>query len=151
MPDDLNTPPFAPDTAIIDALLNTMRVLRRHYDDVARGMGLTMARAQVITVLSRNEGISQTQLAALLGIETPTLKRQLDALETDGFLQRRPLQGDARKNALFLTERGRDSQITRFGRKLRSDALDGIDPQDLQAARAVLDRIAANIDRMGGS
>ncbi|WP_410216898.1 MarR family winged helix-turn-helix transcriptional regulator [Paracoccus sp. (in: a-proteobacteria)] len=137
-----------PDTAIIDSLLQVMRTLRRHYDDCARDMGLTMARAQVITTLSREEGLTQTELAARLGIETPTLKRQLDGLEADGFLERRSIPGDARKNALFLTERGRDSQITRFSRKLRSDVLEGIDPEALSQARRVLDQIAANIARL---
>lgn len=138
-----------PDTAIINSLLHVMRTLRRHYDDCARDMGLTMSRARVITTLSRQDGISQSELAALLEIEAPTLKRQIDGLEADGFVSRRPIEGDARKNAVFLTDRGRDSQINAFSRKLRTDVLDGIPAKDLQDARRVLDRIAANINSLG--
>lgn len=66
------------DTSIIDSLLAVMRDLRRHFDEAARDMGLTMARAKIITTLHREQGMTQTALAAQLGIETPTLKRQLD-------------------------------------------------------------------------
>ncbi|RMC31344.1 MarR family winged helix-turn-helix transcriptional regulator [Paracoccus alkanivorans] len=137
------------DTAIIDSLLQVMRILRRHYDDCARDMGLTMSRARVISELTRKEGVTQTELASALDIEAPTLKRQIDALEAGGFVSRRPIEGDARKNAIFLTEQGRASQITAFTRKLRSDVLEGIAPEDLTRARDVLDRIAENIVKLG--
>ncbi|RNF33213.1 MarR family winged helix-turn-helix transcriptional regulator [Paracoccus methylarcula] len=137
------------DTAIIDSLLQVMRTLRRHYDDCARDMGLTMSRARVISELTRKEGVSQTELASALDIEAPTLKRQIDALEAGGFVIRRPIEGDARKNAVFLTEQGRASQITTFSRKLRSDVLEGIAPEDLARTREVLDRIAGNIVKLG--
>lgn len=136
-------------SGFIDSLLQVLRILRRHYDDCAQDMGLTMARARVITILVQNEGISQTELAKCLEIETPTLKRQLDALEADGFVKRCPIDGDARKNAMFLTEKGRSSGIIAFGQKLRSDVLEGITPEELHQARQVLDRIAANISVLG--
>ena len=133
------------DPAFIDSLLQVIRTLRRHYDDCAREMGLTMARARILSMLTEHEGVSQTELAALLEIETPTLKRQLDALEGDGFLERRRIDGDARKNAIFMTPRGRSSNIIAFGQKLRSDVLEGITPEDLTRAQKVLDHITRNI------
>lgn len=138
------------DQGTIDALLDAMRVLRRHYDDRARGLGLTMSRARVISALSRIEGASQAELATELDIEAPTLKRLLDGLEADGFVTRRPMEGDARKNALFLTPRGRDSGIIAFGRQLRSDVVEGIEAEDLRRTRDTLRRIAANIARLSG-
>lgn len=133
------------DNSFIDSLLQVFRLLRRHYDDCAQNMGLTMARARVITALVKDEGASQTELSRRLEIEPPTLKLQLDALEADGFVERRAIEGDARKNALFLTEKGRANDIIAFGKKLRSDVLDGITPEELEQARNVLDRIASNI------
>ena len=147
-PTDPDTPiPDAatPDTAIIDSLLTVMRDLRREYDQAAQDIGLTMARARIIVTLNREQGMTQAALAARLGIEAPTLKRQLDALAADGFVERRPIHGDARKNAVFLTERGRDSQIVAFSRAFRHQVVAGIDPADLATARRVLDAMAANI------
>lgn len=136
------------DKGTIDALLDMVRILRRHYDDCARGMGLTMSRARVISILSRNEGASQARIAVELDIEAPTLKRLLDGLEADGFVERRPMEGDARKKALFLTQRGHDSSVLEFGRKLRHDMVEGISDDDLVRTRDTLARIAANIARI---
>ncbi|WP_282602115.1 MarR family transcriptional regulator [Paracoccus sp. PARArs4] len=135
------------DTSIIDSLLAVMRDLRRHFDEAARDMGLTMARAKIITTLHREQGMTQTALAAQLGIETPTLKRQLDGLAADGFIERRPIEGDARKNAVFLTDKGQGSQIVAFSTAMRQDVIADIPEDDLTTARHVLDAIAANIAR----
>ena len=47
-----------------------------------------------------------------------------------------------------MTERGRDSAIVECTHRLRGEVLEGIDPQDLDRAAQVLDRIARNIERM---
>ena len=133
---------------ILDTLLHLMRDLRRSYDRRAQDLGLTLSRARALTTLARHDGATQSELAAELAIEAPTLKRQIDALVADGFVQRCPQEGDGRKTALFLTERGRDSAIVEFTQRLRRDLLRDIPAQELEAARAVLQRIARNIDRL---
>lgn len=133
---------------LIDGFLQLMRQLRRHYDGQAQAVGLTMSRARALTALSRSEGATQSELAAMLDIEAPTLKRQIDALEQAGFVTRQPTQGDARKNALFLTDRGRHSDIVDFTRRLRADLTADISPQDLALARDVLARMGQNLTRM---
>lgn len=140
--------PDTPSANVLDTLLHLMRDLRRNYDTRAEAVGMTMSRARALTTLSRMEGITQTTLAAELGIEAPTLKRQIDALESAGFVARRPLEGDARKNALFLTDKGRNSGIVDFTRRLRADLVSGISEDDLARTKAVLDRIAENVDRL---
>jgi MarR family transcriptional regulator for hemolysin len=142
---------MSPSHEILDVILYLMRDLRRCYDHRAQAMGLTLSRARALTTLARNEGITQTELAADLAIEAPTLKRQIDALVTDGFIQRRPLDGDARKNALFLTDRGRDAAIVDFTHRLRRDMLQGIAPDDLDQATRVLNKITENIHNMDRS
>lgn len=132
------------DTLLLDALFRVLRELRRHYDVSAQAMGLTMARARVVSTLAKMEGATQSELAAAIGIEAPTLKRQIDALEADGFLERRGLEGDARKRALFLTQKARSSQISDYVNTVRSEILEGISPAEQQVIRAALERIADN-------
>ena len=134
-----------PSSTFLDTLLHLMRLLRRSYDARAEAVGLTLSRARALTTLSRMDGVAQADLAAALDIEAPTLKRQIDALERAGFVERRPAAEDGRKNALFLTARGRDSAIVDFTRRMRADLVAGIPPRDLAVAQSVLDRIAANI------
>ncbi|MGZ3217223.1 MarR family winged helix-turn-helix transcriptional regulator [Paracoccus sp. T5] len=139
------------DAPFIDILLQVIRTLRRTYDRRARDHGLTLSRARTLTALARHDGVTQTELAAELAIEAPTLKRQIDALVADGFVAREPLDGDGRKNALVLTARGRDSAIVEFTGRLRREVLAGIPPEDLAKAAEVLTRITQNLKRMDKS
>ena len=135
-------------SGVLDVLLVLMRELRRNYDARAQAMGLTMARARALSTLSIMEGETQAALAAKLDIEAPTLKRQIDALESLGFVERRPLEGDARKNALFLTQQGRDTGVVEFTRRVRAELLDGISQQDQDHACEILERISGNVARL---
>ena len=133
------------DSSIVDSLLQVMRLMRRHFDESVREMGLTMSRARVIIELARHDGMSQNELARVMMIEPPTLKRQIDALEADGFVECRPAEDDGRKKVIFLSAKGRQSKVNEFSQSLRDDILQDIDAADLVTARQVLDRIAANI------
>lgn len=133
---------------LVEALLRAMRELRRHYDQSAEELGLTMSRARVVSTLARHEGLTQAELAAELGIEAPTLKRQIDALQTLGFVERRGMDGDARKRALFLTTKGRSAKISQFMQKVRAQILDDL-PADEQARLAeALEHIADNAAKL---
>ncbi len=64
------------------------------------------AQYSVLTVIERNPGLSQNQLAAALGIKKTNLVAMIDALEERGLAQRTPTENDRRCHALFLTPRG---------------------------------------------
>ena len=57
--------------------------------------------------LARHEGINQAGLADLLEIKPMTLVRQLDRMEEDGWIERRPDPADRRARRLVLTEKAR--------------------------------------------
>ena len=63
-------------------LHDVARLLRRRFEQNARGSGLTRSQWQVLAYLAQNEGINQTGLADLLEIEAVTLGRIVDKLET---------------------------------------------------------------------
>ncbi len=132
------------DSIFVDALFRVIRELRRHYDASAQEVGLTLSRARVVTTLAKMEGATQAELALTIGIEAPTLKRQIDALERDGFVERRGLDGDARKRALFLTDKARSSPISHFVDEIRADVLAGISREDQARVSDILGRIADN-------
>lgn len=136
--------------ATLDLLLRVIRELRRGYDAGAAEVGLTMSRARVITTLATMEGATQAELASALGIESPTLKRQIDALEKLGFIEKRGMKDDARKRALHLTEQGRCSSVTRFVLSIRTELLAGVAPDDLEALNRALAQIAENATRLSG-
>lgn len=75
------------------------------YDERLRAQGLTMARATVLYWLDQHPGVTtQRALADLVGIEGPTLVRQLHALEAMGLIERVAVSGDRRAKGIRLTD-----------------------------------------------
>src|SRR5713101_9085060 len=70
-------------------------------------LGLTRAQCKVLGYLARNEGINQAGLADLLEIKPMTLVRQIDRMEQQGWIARRPDPADRRARLLYLAERAR--------------------------------------------
>jgi DNA-binding MarR family transcriptional regulator len=65
------------------------------------------AQFSILTVLERNPGLKQTDVASVLGIKRTNFVVLLDELERRGLAQRRAAEGDRRSSALYLTEKGR--------------------------------------------
>uniref|UniRef100_A0A9E7ZUD2 MarR family transcriptional regulator n=1 Tax=Bosea sp. NBC_00436 TaxID=2969620 RepID=A0A9E7ZUD2_9HYPH len=123
------------------------RKLRTLVDDRARDMGLTLSRARLLMELAREDGPIQSDLAGLLDIEQPTLVRLLDGLERNGMIERRAVEGDRRARRVFLTvsARAQAQDILDFLTELRAGILQGIAPEELEAALDVLRRTSRNI------
>lgn len=133
---------------LFELILQLHRNIRAGFETRVQRQGLTYARARLLAVIGHNQGASQTELAQLLGIETPTLKRQLDALEALGLAERRPLPEDGRKHAIFLTAAARVEPLLAYRADVEAALADGIAPEDLATTRRVLAQMAANAERL---
>ncbi|MGN9844703.1 MarR family winged helix-turn-helix transcriptional regulator [Nonomuraea sp. H19] len=71
--------------------------------------GIDGRELAVLTTLDGAEPLSQQEAAQRLGIDRTTMVAMIDALEAKKLVARRPHPGDRRKNAVELTERGRDT------------------------------------------
>lgn len=129
---------------LMESLIRVMREFRRCYDNSAREGGLTMSRARVLSSLAQREGVTQAELAAELEIEAPSLKRLIDALEVAGLIERRPIETDARKKALYLTPEARRIPVTNFLAGVQTDLLRGLNVAEQAVATSVLHRVAEN-------
>src|ERR1700757_5063840 len=109
-------------------LHDVARLLKKRFEQHARGSGLTRSQWQVLAYLARNEGISQSALAELLEVEPITLARIADKLEALGLVERRPHPSDRRVWLLHLTRPARPKleQVRKLGDITRSEALVGI-------------------------
>ena len=81
------------------------RLIKRRFERRARQMGLPITRQQAAVVLNiaGNEGVSQAEVAAWLGIEPIALVRMLDKLHEEGLVERRAHPTDRRVRTLWLT------------------------------------------------
>src|SRR5258708_21469911 len=77
-------------------LHDVARLLRKRFEQNARGSGLTRSQWQVLAYLAKNEGINQSGLADLLEIEPITLGRIVDKLQMLGLIERHPHPSDRR-------------------------------------------------------
>jgi DNA-binding MarR family transcriptional regulator len=76
------------------------------------------AQYSVLVVIAGNPGLSQSDLAALLGIERARLVRLLDKLEKRGLTRRLASRTDRRSHALRLT--GDGQRLLRRAKQLAS-------------------------------
>jgi alkanesulfonate monooxygenase SsuD/methylene tetrahydromethanopterin reductase-like flavin-dependent oxidoreductase (luciferase family) len=72
------------------ALLQAMKSTRGPISPVLAGLGLHPGQDLLLSALWREDGIAQTELAARLGIEAPTVSRALDRLGRAGYVRREP-------------------------------------------------------------
>jgi DNA-binding MarR family transcriptional regulator len=87
-------------------LRRAARVVTQFYDSGLRASGLRIPQFTLLQALTRAPGISQKQLAELLGMDSTTLTRTLALLRRRGWF--RPQTGnDRRELRLFLTAAGR--------------------------------------------
>lgn len=123
------------------------RLARKHFDRRAAGFELTRAQWMAIKRLHRNEGISQTELADQLDMESIAVGRVIDRLEQAGFIERRADRKDRRRWNLHLLPKAQavigDMEVIAAG--LRNEATRGVAPVDMDALYRVLEQIKQNL------
>lgn len=124
------------------------RAQLRVFADFANAMAkprLTPGQLGAVLLVEANPGISQSALAASLGIDRSTAVALIDGLQRRDLIRRRPDAADRRVNALELGGAGRRA----LGRVLRQlDAHETRIAADLaQAERRQLMRLLARVAR----
>ena len=127
----------------------TSKRLQRSFSDALGDAGGTFPAWQVLLAVQRMGARTQQDLARAIGVEGPTLTRQLDALESAGLVERQRDRQDRRAIRVIATPRGQ-TQFRRlakaagdFDEKLRA----GISDREVEQLRVLLARISANAVR----
>jgi DNA-binding MarR family transcriptional regulator len=123
------------------------RLMRKRFDQRARGLGLTRAQWQVLAHLARHEGINQAGLAEILEIEPITLGRLIDRMAEAGWVERRADPRDRRARLLYLTAKARPvfDRMRALGDEVRAEALGGISQDAHDELMATLAAIRNNL------
>jgi len=120
-----------------------MRAVSQHYDKIMAPAGLRGTQFTILTVLSRSEGLSISDLAEYLVMDRTTLTRNLKPLEKEGFLKVLPGLEDRRSRCIELTTKGKKVQkmAMPYWQKAQDEMVDFIGKEnakrfigDLQAA-----------------
>ena len=123
------------------------RILRTVYDRRVEPLGLTRAQWRVLARISRNEGCTQTELAAELEIEKPTLGRLIDRLQANDWVERRADTSDARTKRVFLTPRAEPvlTEMYTLADEVLNAALSGLTKEDAKRLEASLLHVKSNL------
>lgn len=130
-------------------LAQVSRLLRRSFDERARGIGVTRPQWQVLSLLLIHAGSNQGALAEMLEVEPITLGRMIDRLQEAELVERRADPADRRAWRIFLTERGENllDMLRPFGLETLSQAFEGVSKADSEVLMATLLRVRSNLSR----
>jgi DNA-binding MarR family transcriptional regulator len=128
-------------------LHDVARLLRKRFEQNARGSGLTRSQWQVLAYLAQNDGINQSGLAELLDVEPITLGRIVDKLESYGLIERHPHPTDRRVHLLRLTPAARPklTLLHKLGDITRGEALVGVSEADRARLMKTLQVLRSNL------
>ncbi len=120
---------------------------RRFNERALSALGLTRTQCRLLGYLARNEGINQAGLAELLKIKPMTLVRQIDRMEEDGWIERRPDPSDRRARRLVLTDKARPiiAGIAGLSNEVRREAFTGLARDEGEDLIDLLRRVHANL------
>lgn len=142
-------PEFPIDERFTAAVHNSARIWRLAIDKRLKHLGIGQAGWMTIAMVAKaREPLSQRALADLVGVEGPSMVSMLDRLEREGLVERIASPTDRRVKLVQLTEAGRKvfAEVKQVGNEFRAFLLDGIDPQELAAATALLESLRKRIE-----
>ncbi|HJV01788.1 MAG TPA: MarR family transcriptional regulator [Burkholderiaceae bacterium] len=131
------------------ALHTSARGWRLAVDRRLKHLGISQASWMAIAIVAKAATpLSQTRMAAMVGVEDPTMVATIDRLVKAGYALRTPSPTDRRVKLVMLTDAGQDIYRTLKAESdvLRAELLRNIDPQALQLATEVLETLQAGIE-----
>ena len=102
--------------------------------------GLSIPQFDVLSTLTEQEGLSQSDLATRLYVTKGNVSGLIDRLVDAGFVERRSAPGDRRSNAVFLTSAGRTvaDEGIRLQKAFVADTLGKLQQTDLKILDGIL-------------
>lgn len=118
-------------------------------DKLLADFGFGRAHHRVLYFVGRHEGITVTELLAILRITKQSLNRVLGQLMAEGFIDQTPDADDRRRRRHALTSKGRDLErrLTEGQMAHILSAYREAGPETIAGFRAVLRALVAPADR----
>jgi MarR family transcriptional regulator, organic hydroperoxide resistance regulator len=120
-----------------------IRLQQRVFGEMAQTLkptGLSIPQFDVLSTLTEQQGLSQSDLAQRLYVTKGNVSGLIDRLVDAGYVERRSSPGDRRSNALFLTPDG--DKAAQAGLKLQkafvSETLGTLLPADLKLLDGII-------------
>jgi DNA-binding MarR family transcriptional regulator len=107
-------------------------------------VGLSRPQSGILGLLTANPGISQQELAQLLGMLPSRVVALVDEMEEAGLVRRQRDDVDRRRNSLVLTAAGKAAlqKVAAVARAHEDDICSGISASERRQLTGLLERIA---------
>jgi MarR family transcriptional regulator, transcriptional regulator for hemolysin len=130
-------------------LADCTRLYSTNLDRRLRSAGMTLSRSQwrVIAYLYRQDGITQTELADMLGIEKAPIGTLLEKLEKIQLIDRRCDSEDKRAKRVYITDAGRKMMplIREHADLLKTLVTEDISDQEMMLLIKLLQKIKVRL------
>jgi DNA-binding MarR family transcriptional regulator len=112
--------------------------------------GVTRGQWYFLRVLWNEDGLSQRELSARVGMMEPTTVIALRSMERSGLIRRVRSTDDKRKAHVWLTPKAKRmrGKLLQVARTITDEAENGVVREDLAVLRCILPRLTANLDRI---
>ena len=122
------------------------------FDRALATTGVEPRTYAVLMALATEDGQSQRQLSARLGIHRNAMVAVIDSLERQGLAERRSHPEDRRAFAVTLTAKARKllPDLDARGRALEDDITSSLSPKERTTLRQLLQRLAATAELIPG-
>ncbi|MBH0239525.1 MarR family winged helix-turn-helix transcriptional regulator [Methylobrevis albus] len=110
-------------------------------------IGLHPGQEAVLKALADDDGRSMSELAAILGVQPPTVTKMIARLGAQDLVRRESSASDGRLARVYLTDVGRErvDEIDRAWRRIEKEAMAGLDDKDRKRLRKMLRAIEKNL------
>ena len=126
------------------------RLFRGVFAARLQDLELSESRWRVLAALSIFPGVGQTALASHLAMGRAPLGEQIDKLQREGLVERRPDPHDGRAKCLYITAKAEPliAEIQRRSQHLKEAYLQGLEPDQLLVLQETLQRLYENLAKL---
>nr|WP_297457879.1 MarR family transcriptional regulator [uncultured Halomonas sp.] len=136
-----------PDDRLAHLVRDAGRVLTKSLQTKLADHSVSFGHWSFLRILWVTEGLTQRELSEQAGLMEPTTYTALKAMEANGLVERRQLNGNRKNIHIYLTQKGRDLKKTLIplAESVNESAVRGVDHADLLATRRTLLAIISNL------
>ena len=141
------SPPSSTDLAHL--FVNVARLHRTRADQVMDRIGLYSGQAVLLSILSRQDGLTHSQVADKLEISPAAATKVIKRMVQAGYLRRQVDPSDERVSRVYLEEQGRtvSAEVNRTFGELDSVLFQDLSVSDLELLRDLLTRMRTSLQR----
>ena len=112
-----------------------------------RPVGVQPGQVPVLLALYETDGLTQSDLARIAGVEQPTMAATLRRMERDGLVRRSPDLDDQRRVGVYLssTARALEQPVIDAARAVNRRAVRGLSADERSLLYRVIDRAHVNL------